>query len=278
MQAVDKTLVKVLLELSKIDILKEHYLAGGTNLALRYNHRTSIDLDFFIHRDMNLDDSNYLNLKLREIFKDRFESNSVSKVGVFGFIDKVKLDFVNYPYPLIHPTEILNGAKLAHPLDIAGMKINAIVGRGSRKDFFDLHHMMSIYPIDSLIDNYKLKYGLDNIQQAKMALVYFEDGEDINNRDNKFIPIKDISWNQIKKDIVNAVNDFENSKIVNMAVFFHQNTNYQGKTPNITAYYPNGALSRAFYQKYGIQLTKEQLHKVDKSLDKKQNRNRGRSI
>ncbi len=66
----------------------------------------------------------------------------------------------------------------------------------------------------------------------------------------------------------------DSTKIVSMAIEFHQNTNYQGKTPNITAYYPNGALSRAFYQKYGIQLTKEQLLKVDK----KQNINRGRSI
>lgn len=146
-------------------------MAGGTNLALRYNHRTSIDLNLFVHGEMEQDSSNYLSLKLREIFGDRFESNNITKVGVFGFIDKIKVDFVNYPYRLLQDIDIMEGARLAHPLDIGGMKVNAIVGRGSRKDFFDLHRLLEVYPLTEIMDNYQKKYGLDNIQQAKMSLV-----------------------------------------------------------------------------------------------------------
>lgn len=97
MQAVDKAVKNLLTVLMDLPFLREYYLAGGTNLALRYNHRTSIDLDLFVHGKMEQDSSNYLNLKLRKTFGDRFESNSITKVGVFGFIDRIKVDFVNYP-------------------------------------------------------------------------------------------------------------------------------------------------------------------------------------
>ncbi len=44
--------------LTKADILKGFYLAGGTGLALHLGHRESIDLDFF--REESFDENRYL--------------------------------------------------------------------------------------------------------------------------------------------------------------------------------------------------------------------------
>jgi len=45
--------------------VNDYFLVGGTNLALRENHRKSIDLDLFIMKDYDLEHANYINLKLK---------------------------------------------------------------------------------------------------------------------------------------------------------------------------------------------------------------------
>ncbi|RYY65864.1 MAG: hypothetical protein EOO13_16585 [Chitinophagaceae bacterium] len=38
---------ELVVDLQKLDSLKQFSLAGGTSLALRFNHRKSIDIDLF---------------------------------------------------------------------------------------------------------------------------------------------------------------------------------------------------------------------------------------
>ena len=47
MQAVSPELLSIIKELQALPCLKDFALAGGTNLALRYNHRKSEDIDLF---------------------------------------------------------------------------------------------------------------------------------------------------------------------------------------------------------------------------------------
>lgn len=47
MKAVEEGQRQLLLELMQADFLSDYYLAGGTNLALRFGHRYSVDLDLF---------------------------------------------------------------------------------------------------------------------------------------------------------------------------------------------------------------------------------------
>lgn len=46
-KAVSSALIRTIRELQDLKSLKKFALAGGTNLALRYNHRESIDIDLF---------------------------------------------------------------------------------------------------------------------------------------------------------------------------------------------------------------------------------------
>jgi len=135
LNAVDEGQRQLLSELMQADFLSDHYLAGGTNLALRFGHRHSIGLDLFSNRDFNLPYSNMLNSKLKNKYGTDFNSISVTEVGVFGSIDGIKTDFVNFPHQLLKPLEIHNGTRLASLIDIAAMKINAVVGRGTPKGF-----------------------------------------------------------------------------------------------------------------------------------------------
>ena len=60
--------------------------------------------------------------------------------------------------------------------DIAAMKINAIVGNGSRiKDFVDIHYLLKDMSYEQIIDAYSAKYPNISIKQARMSLLHFED-------------------------------------------------------------------------------------------------------
>ena len=54
-------------------------------------------------------------------------------------IDDIKLDFVNYSYPWLQKYLHFDGIRLAGIEDIAAMKLAAITGRGTRKDFVDIY-------------------------------------------------------------------------------------------------------------------------------------------
>lgn len=212
MKAVDEEQRKLLLELMQSDFLSEHYLAGGTNLALRFEHRHSVDLDLFTERDFDISYSNRINFKLKSRFGSRFISISATDAGVFGAIDNIKTDFVNAPYPLIEPVEIYEGARLASILDVAAMKINAIVGRGTQKDFYDIYELLKYYTLNDMLDAYQEKYGMDNTAMAERSLLYFEDAHDMKNRDNQVVILNGASWQDVVKRLKSAYQQFRNDK------------------------------------------------------------------
>jgi predicted nucleotidyltransferase component of viral defense system len=216
LKAVEEGQRKLLLELMESDYLSEHYLAGGTNLALRFEHRHSIDLDLFSERDFDIAYSNLVNSKLKNQFGSRFTSISATDVGVFGSIDHIKTDFVNAPYPLLEPLEIYEGARLASILDVAAMKINAVVGRGTQKDFYDIHELLKHYTLKEMLGAYQEKYKMDNTAMAERSLLYFEDAHDMKNKNNQVTILNGTKWNEVKQSVSDAYQQFRNNRDRNM--------------------------------------------------------------
>jgi hypothetical protein len=111
------------------------YLAGGTALALHLGHRESVDFDFF--RPESFDPRQLLEeLPAPPRVVVLQEARDTLTVDFRG----VKTSFFAYRHPLLKPLE--HGpltVSLASIPDIATMKLAAIAGRGSRKDFVDLY-------------------------------------------------------------------------------------------------------------------------------------------
>lgn len=201
----NQTLLELFQELSSLTNLKNHYLAGGTNLAFRFNHRTSIDLDFFQFKEPDISESNEISRHLKHVYENEVDT-TISRVGAFARIKEIKVNIVNYPYPLFKDIEEIKGGIFASCLDISAMKINAIIGRGSRKDFFDVHFLLNHLSLKEMIDAYKTKYNIDQSIQAKMSLTYFEDAENKTSQHNQYQPLNyNPGWGKIKKDITLAV-------------------------------------------------------------------------
>jgi len=212
LKAVEEGQRALLLELMQADFLSGHYLAGGTNLALRFEHRHSVDLDLFCERDFDISYSNMVNAKLKDSFGSSFTSISATEVGVFGSIDGIKTDFVNIPHALLEPLDNFEGARLASILDVAAMKINAVVGRGTQKDFYDLHELLKHYTLKEMLEAYKKKYQMDNAAMAERSLLYFEDAHDMNNRNNQVIILNGTEWSEVKKRVKDAYQEFRKDK------------------------------------------------------------------
>ena len=174
-------------------------LVGGTALALQYGHRTSIDLDFFGEIDADAEELKEILRKYGELLVVK-ESKNIKVYQLAG----VKIDIVNYSYSWIDNAVIEDGIALASPRDIAAMKINAIEGRGTKKDFIDIYFLLKHYSLKGILDFYQNKYPENSIFRALMSLTYFEDAEE------QFMPkmFQNVSWIEIKDCIRDAVEDY----------------------------------------------------------------------
>jgi len=176
-------------------------LVGGTSLALQYGHRQSIDLDFFATEDFDQD-------TIVNLF-NRIGNCSIlnkSKTILQVDLNKVKVDVVNLQnYPWIDEPIKEDGIVLASDKDIAAMKINAIIGRGTKKDFIDLYVLLQHYSLAEILDFYRQRYPDYSDYRAMLSLTYFEDAE-TQEMPVMFIPD---TWEQMKKTIIKSVKDYQ---------------------------------------------------------------------
>ncbi len=150
-------------------------LAGGTGLALWLGHRISEDFDFFRTSDLSLDALHAM-LKGYGPYETLQEDEHTLTVIAGG----TKLSFFHIPDPFLfnpHPYRFMHIADIR---DIALMKLIAVSGRGSRKDFVDLY--MILRSDSSLQDFFRLlpeKYGTSraNTYHILKSLTYFDDAE-----------------------------------------------------------------------------------------------------
>jgi predicted nucleotidyltransferase component of viral defense system len=149
-------------------------LGGGTSLALRFGHRKSIDLDFF---SVSPFDSQQIEITLNRLFTEVEVVNRTTG-SLCAVINKCKLDILHHAYPLLRkPVEYKDFRFLSIP-DLAAMKINAVINRGSKKDFIDLLllHENGV-PLEKSLDFFSDKYGDAGRFLAVRSLAWFEDAE-----------------------------------------------------------------------------------------------------
>ena len=86
------------------------------------------------------------------------------------------------------------------------MKVNAIQGRGTRKDFVDMYFLIQRYGLDQIMHFYKTKYPEYSEYRAMLSLTYFEDAEQ-NPMPKMFV---DVPWEEMKQSILKAVEAYHN--------------------------------------------------------------------
>ena len=171
-ETVDEGTLGLLKQLQSLDILSEMRLVGGTSLALQIGHRKSIDIDLF----------------------------GILNVEFDILIDELKT---------LGEVVLLKNSKNIHSLLIndiktPAMKLTAIMGRGSKKDFIDLYFILKNYTLTTLMDFYSKKYHDGSIFLVLKSLAYFEDADE---QEMPFM-FHNTSWQTMKNNIKKALADY----------------------------------------------------------------------
>lgn len=181
------------------DLLAGWTLAGGTGLALQFGHRISEDLDFF-----RADTFDPGRLAEELAAHGRLVVQSRSADTLHAVLEGLRLSFLRAEAPLLFPAMPYRGLALADPRDVAVMKLVAIGGRGSRKDFVDLYFYLrtadGLEPLLTLLRRRFERIDYNEYHLLK-SLVFFEDAE------AEPMPrmLRKVSWPQIKRFLIGEV-------------------------------------------------------------------------
>ena len=194
--------LRLLKLLSGESFIRDFYLAGGTCLALYLGHRQSYDFDFFIPEDF---DTSLIINNLTRI--GRYERDNEDKNTINGTLDNVRISFFGYKYDIIDDFSLLKGIRLAGIRDIAAMKLEAIAGRGSRKDFVDMFFLLKQFSLVEIFSFHAHKYGvgLSNQYHHLKSFVYFADA------DAEAMPLMThpLDWDVVKKRMISCARQFK---------------------------------------------------------------------
>lgn len=200
---VEPNTLRILKDLMDIPMLGSFYLVGGTCLSLRYGHRISVDLDLFSTIDFANEE---LNKNLSQAGISFNYNNIQNPIGLFGYIDNVKVDFVkHHHFKQIDKEIIEEGIRMFGDKDIVAMKIFAILQRAQKKDFWDIAELLQYYDLEHCIEAYYEKYPTNQMLiSIPYALTYFVDAEESEDP----ISLKGQTWESVKKIVQQKVNDY----------------------------------------------------------------------
>ncbi len=189
--------LSLLKKLMKLEDLADFNLAGGTALAIQIGHRFSYDLDFFGNSPLSIHDI-LITLGNNFEFREIHQTKNILVIDV----NNVKVDFVKYKYPLIGDLHTKDEIRMLSVEDIAAMKLDAIKGRGRKRDFYDIYFLLQKYDLLRLLELHLKKFKEDTSYQIIKSLIYFDDAE-------IDAPVKllgpDLSWEKVKEFILRKV-------------------------------------------------------------------------
>lgn len=206
-KVVDESTLDLLNKINDCHLFEQYRLVGGTALALIHGHRKSIDLDFFGPEKIDT----YEMVQFFKSIGEVRELRSSRKIDSL-FLNNVKIDVVNYPYPWIDGILKDEKIRIASSKEIAAMKIAAITNRGSKKDFYDLNKLLEMYSLSQIIGFYSEKFIDSSVFFALKSIIYFDDADD----QEEPIMFDPVTWELVKANIIKAHLDFiRNSSLIN---------------------------------------------------------------
>ena len=140
-------------------IREDFYLAGSAGLSLYLGHRPGAGLDFMAPANRLTPQ------KRRDLLGELLELDPGATVEtardgyLFARVHGLTTRFFYYPYPLIAPEQESCGFPVASLMDLALMKLGAIISRGTRRDFVDLYLLCRSLPLEQILASSPSKFG-----------------------------------------------------------------------------------------------------------------------
>jgi len=163
----NKEIYNLILELQSINEIESFALAGGTSLALRYNHRISIDIDLFSSTTIGKIGFEAIQKKLKLHYQDSLkfcELINAESGNQYCFLralinkegNDIKVEFIQN-IQILEPVELYESVKIISIKDIGMMKLMSASSRKAKKDIYDLDFITEEYELEILLDLLKVK-------------------------------------------------------------------------------------------------------------------------
>lgn len=162
MQAVSLALLQTIKELQQLPSLNTFALAGGTNLALRFNHRVSEDIDLFSTNIIGIEGFEKIEADVKALYGENVTKiiypikENDQFVDIRFYIAKknviIKVDIIQNMKAL-YDFELIKDIRCYDVKDIGLFKLVSCASRPAKKDIYDLEY---ITDSENLIDLYDL--------------------------------------------------------------------------------------------------------------------------
>jgi hypothetical protein len=184
MKAVSDSLLTTILQLQQIPALSKSTLGGGTNLAIRYGHRISYDIDIFFPGIIGKNGYEEIKKQVQAFYNDAvfamdypcdvddqfiFQRFFIRKDG-----DTVKVEILQNMQTYNEP-EIIDSVKLMNINDIGPLKLMSASNRANHKDIYDLDYITDHVPLIQLMD--LLKHRQEIYNRPEHQNIFDQDGE-----------------------------------------------------------------------------------------------------
>ena len=149
-------------------------------------------------------------VRLFEKIQNIFSGHAILKIqeeinSLTVLIDEnIKLSFFSYKYELLEDLKKNDFFSFASVLDIACMKLTAILSRATNKDYIDLFYIFKEYKLNDVLEMFGRKYKNIDLNLVLKSLVFFDDIE--------YEPIifknnSDIGFDELKAFLVKLVKE-----------------------------------------------------------------------
>jgi hypothetical protein len=167
MSSVASELIERIKELQSLPSLSNFPLIGGTNLALRFNHRVSIDIDLITNKVIGENGFSDISKDIQDFYGKSILRIEMINVDVGDqyiflrtFISKgnstIKVEVLqNIQY--LNDHEEIEGINMLSLTDIGLLKLEAATKRFANKDIYDLDFLTDKYSLDELFSLQKAK-------------------------------------------------------------------------------------------------------------------------
>jgi hypothetical protein len=157
-EGVSEVLFNSIKELTSLNELVNFNLGGGTNLAIKYNHRESTDIDLFSQGILGIEPMRKIEQSIKEMFDPEYfsllnlEHENLCFARTILPQSGIKVEIIQNLKNLLQP-ETIKGLRLIHDDDIGALKLLAAASRGSQKDFYDLFLLTELKPLSHYFDH-----------------------------------------------------------------------------------------------------------------------------
>ncbi len=169
MSAVSSVLLQTIKQLQALPSLSQFALAGGTNLAFRFNHRQSQDIDLFCPEIVGIKHFETIEAEVKGCFGKTnitgleypFDKESEQHTYIRFWVTKpcgaiIKVEIIQN-MKMMDTVEVVDDVRLVTTKDIGLFKLISGSSRAAKKDIYDLDFITEKINIIDLYEALKLK-------------------------------------------------------------------------------------------------------------------------